>query len=122
MICRYHLFRVPTGTLEWTDSNYNWHSSHGIGEELPLRQAYLILRLPPVRLQIDNRSPSGPGSTENLANKSSRAILGLVFGLEGVDSHACECLRRANLNEALELLLKEQALRFDSAHRGHKLE
>ena len=30
------------------------------GKGLPLRQAHLILSLPPVHLQIDNRSPSGP--------------------------------------------------------------
>jgi hypothetical protein len=48
------------------------------------------------------------GSTENPVNKSSRVILGLVFGLEGAGSHARERWRRADLNEALELVLLEE--------------
>jgi len=54
------------------------------------------------------------GSTENLANVTSQVILGPVFGLEDAGSHVRECWRRANLNEALDLvLLEEQVLRFD---------
>ena len=30
------------------------------GKDLPLQQAHLVLSLPPVCLQIDNISPSGP--------------------------------------------------------------
>jgi hypothetical protein len=41
--------------------------------------------------------------------------------VEGADSHARQRWRRANLNEALELVsLKEQVLSFDPAHQGCK--
>ncbi len=57
------------------------------------------------------------GSTEDLAKMTSQAILGLIFRLEGGDSHASEHWGWANLNEALRLVLLEgQVLGFDPAH------
>ena len=62
------------------------------------------------------------GSTEDTANTTSRIIFGLVFGLKCVDCHASEHWRWADLDEVLELvLLKEQVLGFNPAHRGCKL-
>jgi hypothetical protein len=43
----------------------------GRGQDLPLRHAHLV-RLPPVRLQIDNRSPSGPWNHRKPANMTDR--------------------------------------------------
>ena len=88
------------------------------GRGLLLRQVHLVLRLPPVHLQIDNLLLV-LGRTENPVNMTNRVILGLVFGLKGPDSHARGRWRRANLNEALKLvLLEEQVLHFNPAHGG----
>jgi len=57
------------------------------GQDFLLRRAHLVLRLSPICLQIDNRSPSGPWKHQKPSvNEQSRP--GLVFGLEGADSHA----------------------------------
>ena len=57
-----------------------------------------------------------------MANMTSRIVFGLVFGLKHADCHASKRWRWADLDEVLKLvLLKEQVLGFDPAHRGCKL-
>jgi len=46
--------------------------------------------------------------TENPRDKTRRVILSLVFGLEDPDSHARGRWKRANLNEALELVFSRR--------------
>jgi hypothetical protein len=74
------------------------------------RQAHLV-RSPLVRLQIDNRSPSGPWKHRKPGEYDQSRSLVLYLAL-GADSHARERWRRASPNEALE----EQVLRFNPAH------
>ena len=61
-------------------------------------------------------------STKDVANTTSRVILGLVFGLKGADGHTGECRRWTKLNEMFELVIAQRtSLEFRSNTLGMQI-